>query len=257
MFGLLYRVLEGQLSRRIRRGSVLKHVGIVVDAASSEDRRQAPARAKPAQCARVLDEVLEWCAEFAIPAVTLWVLPGGRAGQAQARAAGVLGALEARLRALADDSQICQRRVRVVASGRLEGVAEPIATAARAARRATSGHGGMSLTIAAADDWSVETVSAVRTLLASAARKTSRIEEAAGWITPEAIGPRSLRAPAVTHPDLIICVRDARRPACVVLSQGPLGDYRLAEAHRLALSKVEFLRAMRSCQECRRQHLPL
>ena len=142
-----------------------RHIGIVLDGNRRYGRSQGISDPQDLYelGAHKLDEVLDWCAEFAIPAVTLWVLSADNLRRAQTEVSGILAALEGKLLSLARDPQIHSRRVRVRAIGRLELLPASVLAAVNAAREATASHGGMSLTIAAAYDGREEIVDAVRT----------------------------------------------------------------------------------------------
>jgi short-chain Z-isoprenyl diphosphate synthase len=83
-----------------------------------------------------------------IPAVTLWVCSTENLKRPHAEVSGILGAVEAKIAALAEDPGIHQRRVRVKATGRLSLL--PLSTVAviRKAAEATAGYDAMTLTIA-------------------------------------------------------------------------------------------------------------
>ena len=100
--------------------------------------------------ARKLDDVLNWCSELGVAAVTLWVFSTENLERPIDQVSGILSAIEAKVRALAHDPQIHTRRVRVRAIGKLELLPGPIIAAIRAAREATAAYDGMTLTIAVA-----------------------------------------------------------------------------------------------------------
>ncbi|SKA25287.1 undecaprenyl diphosphate synthase [Enhydrobacter aerosaccus] len=129
-----------------------RHIGIILDG-----NRRNGARLglhDPRQIydlgARKLDDVLDGCAELAIPAVTLWVFSTDNLERPADQVSGILAATEAKLRALAHDPQIHRQRVRVQAIGKLELLPSSLVAAIRAAREATANYDGMILTIAVA-----------------------------------------------------------------------------------------------------------
>jgi undecaprenyl diphosphate synthase len=74
--------------------------------------------------AQKLDDVLQklddvWCNDLSIPAVTLWVCSTENLKRSRAEVSWILGAVEAKIGALAQDPWIHQRRVRVKVAGRL------------------------------------------------------------------------------------------------------------------------------------------
>jgi short-chain Z-isoprenyl diphosphate synthase len=87
---------------------------------------------------------------WASPQVTLWVCSTENLKRPQAEVSEILGAVEAKIAALAEDPRIHQRRVRVKAAGRLSLL--PLSTVAviRKAEEATADYDAMTLTIAVA-----------------------------------------------------------------------------------------------------------
>jgi len=75
MRSFLYYLYERRLLHQVSGRQVPRHLGIILDG----NRRYALARGVPdfreayALGAEKLDEVLEWCAEIGITAVSLWV----------------------------------------------------------------------------------------------------------------------------------------------------------------------------------------
>ena len=120
------------------------------------------------QGARKLDDLLDWCGELSIPAVTLWVCSTDNLARQPHEVAGILGALEVKLRALIGDPQIHRRRVRVQAIGRLDLLPDSTVAAIRAAEAATAHYETMLLSIAVAYGGHEEIADAVREMLSEA-----------------------------------------------------------------------------------------
>src|SRR5271166_893042 len=120
MSHLLYQLYELRLRRQIRARPMPEHVGLILDGNRRYARKQAfpnPGRAYE-MGAQKLDEVLLWCNELGIPAVTLWVCSSENLKRSHAEVSEILEAVEAKIGALAEDPWIHQRRVRVKAAGR-------------------------------------------------------------------------------------------------------------------------------------------
>ena len=60
--------------------------------------------------AEKLDDILDWCAELRIPAVTLWVFSTENLKRSQAEVSGILSAIEAKVAALANDPFLHRKR---------------------------------------------------------------------------------------------------------------------------------------------------
>lgn len=119
----LYQLYEIRLQRQVCIQPPPRHVGIILDGNRRYARKYGAT--DPHQIyalgAKKLDDVLEWCCELRIPAVTLWaVSTDNLSRRSAAEVSGILAAIETKLAALAQDPRIHQQRVRVKAAGRLE-----------------------------------------------------------------------------------------------------------------------------------------
>ena len=105
MWNLLYRFYEHRLRRQIGAGRLPEHVGLILDGNRRYAREQGipdPSRAYE-MGAQKLEEVLLWCSELGISAVTLWVCSTENLKRSRAEVSGILGAVEAKIGALAQD----------------------------------------------------------------------------------------------------------------------------------------------------------
>jgi short-chain Z-isoprenyl diphosphate synthase len=119
----LYRLYEIRLHRQVCIHPAPRHVGIILDGNRRYARKHGATDPNQiyALGARKLDDVLEWCGELHIPAVTLWaVSTDNLSRRSAAEVSGILAAVEAKVAALAQDPRVHQQRVRVKAAGRLE-----------------------------------------------------------------------------------------------------------------------------------------
>ena len=250
MLGLLYRLYELRLGRQVRSRPQPRHIGIILDGNRRHGRDLG--LTDPQEIyelgARKLDDVLDWCAELAIPAVTLWVLSTDNLGRPASEVSGILAVVEGKLRSLARDPQIHRRRVRVGAIGQLDRLPASTLAAVAAAREATASHGGMTLTIAVAYDGRQEIVDAVRALLASEARNGASLAEASANVTPAAIS-RHLYAAGGPDPDLIIRTSGELRLSGFLLWQSAYSEYYFTDVYWPAFRKIDFLRAVRAYQQ--------
>src|SRR2546429_4633936 len=122
MISFLYYLYERRLLREIRGRPVPRHVGIILDG----NRRYAleqgfvdPLEAY-ALGARKLDDVLLWCGELSIPAVSLWVFSTENFRRDASEVSGILATVEAKLVQLARHPRTHRLGVRVRAVGKLD-----------------------------------------------------------------------------------------------------------------------------------------
>jgi short-chain Z-isoprenyl diphosphate synthase len=254
LLGPVYALYERRLFAQVRQRPSPRHVGIILDG----NRRHAlrSGLLDPMQVysrgAQKLDDVLSWCVELAIPAVTLWVCSTDNLARPAAEVAGILGALESKLRALVDDPWIHRNRVRVHAIGCLERLPAATLAAIRAAEEVTAGYDAMLLSIAVAYGGREEIANAVRRLLADAARDGVSADALVASVTPEAIG-RHLYSADAPEPDLIIRTSGEVRMSGFLLWQSAYSEFYFTDVLWPSFRRIDFLRAVRAFQQRRRR----
>ena len=243
----LYVLYEQRLLKQLVQRPLPRHVGLVLD--GNRRHAQQAGLADPhaiyALGARKLDDVLDWCAELAIPAVTLWVCSTDNMARSSDEVAGIMRAVEDKLRALAADPQIHSRRVRVRAIGRLQQLPASTREAIEAAEAATVGYDALLLSIAVAYGGREEIADAVRAMLTDAHSRGATLAEAAEAVTPEAID-RHLYQPDAPEPDLLIRTSGELRLSGFLLWQSARSEFYFSDVLWPRFRKVDFLRALRS-----------
>jgi len=254
LLGPLYALYERRLFAQVRQRPSPRHVGIILDGNRRYGQRSGlldPLQVYR-QGAQKLDEVLSWCVELAIPAVTLWVCSTDNLARPPAEVASILGALESKLRSLVDDPWIHRHRIRVQAIGSLDRLPAATLAAIRAAQEVTAGYDAMLLSIAVAYGGHEEIASAVRDLLAKAARDGASADELVASVTPEAIG-RHLYLADAPAPDLIIRTSGEVRLSGFLLWQSAYSEFYFTDVLWPAFRRIDFLRAVRSFQQRKRR----
>ncbi len=252
--GPLYALYERRLFAQVREGRSPRHVGIILDGNRRYGQRSGlrdPMQVYR-QGAQKLDDVLTWCMELAIPAVTLWVCSTDNLARPAAEVAGFLGALETKLRSLVDDPWIHRHRIRVQAIGCLDRLPAATLAAIRAAQEVTAGYDAMLLSIAVAYGGHEEIANAVRELLAKAARDGASANQLVACVTPEAIG-RHLYLADAPEPDLIIRTSGEVRLSGFLLWQSAYSEFYFTDVLWPAFRRIDFLRAVRSFQQRKRR----
>jgi short-chain Z-isoprenyl diphosphate synthase len=227
-----------------------RHIGIILDG----NRRSAQAKGiSEAHLiykagADKLDDVLDWCGELGIPAVTLWVFSTENLSRPASEVSGILSAIQDKLRKLVDDPEIHRQRVRVRAVGKLDILPEPVVGAIRAAEQATEGYNSMTLTIAVAYGGRQEIVDAFRALLQAKSHEGIKLENVIEQITPEAISGHLYTA-GLPDPDLIIRTSGEIRLSGFLLWQSAYSEFYFTDVNWPDFRKIDFLRAIRSYQQ--------
>jgi short-chain Z-isoprenyl diphosphate synthase len=247
---LLYYLYTRRLESDVRRRDTPQHVGIILDG----NRRWARAQGlrDPIEAYRAgaekLDEVLTWCADLGIPAVTLWAFSTENLTRAPEQISGLLSVVEAKLVAIAGDPRIHRRRVRVRVVGKLDLLPDSTLAAARRAEAATAEYGDLALTFALAYGGRQEIADAVQRLVRDRAKQNASIEEIVESLTQEEIG-RYLYTADLPDPDLIIRTSGEVRLSGFLLWQSAYSEFYFCDVHWPAFRKIDFLRAIRSYQQ--------
>ncbi|HEY7299499.1 MAG TPA: polyprenyl diphosphate synthase [Xanthobacteraceae bacterium] len=254
MLAPLYRIYERRLLRQVRAFAVPRHIGLILDGNRRFGRRHNLSHPDDVYMlgANKLDDLLEWCIELDIPAITLWVFSTENHKRPPEEVSGILAAIERKLKQLAGDSAFHSRQIRVRAVGRLELLPWTTLGALRAAEAATKDYGGMHLTIAAAYGGREEIVDAVRAFLRQELAQKKTLQEVIDLVTPDAIG-RSLYAPDLPDPDLIIRTSGEIRLSGFLLWQSVFSEFYFTDVYWPAFRRIDFLRALRAFQQRQRR----
>lgn len=250
----IYRIYERRLLRDVLAFPVPRHIGLILDGNRRFGRKNNLNDPDDIYMAGAnkLDELLEWCVELAVPAITMWVLSTENHKRPPEEISGILIAVEKKLGSLACDRHFHSRRIRVRAVGRLELLPPSTLAAVRAAEAATKDYTGMHLTIAAAYGGREEIVDAVQGLLRAQLEQNKSLKEVIELVTPEAIG-RSLYAPDLPDPDLIIRTSGEIRLSGFLLWQSVFSEFYFTDVYWPAFRRIDFLRALRAFQQRRRR----
>jgi short-chain Z-isoprenyl diphosphate synthase len=252
---LIYRLYEHRLLAQVRALPLPRHVGIILDGNRRFARRHnltSPQEIYTAG-AQKLDDLLDWCVDLGLGAITLWVLSTDNFNRDADELSGILAAVENKLLALASDPQIHRQRICVRAVGQLELLPASTLAAVRAAEAATKGYEGMYLTIATAYGGQQEITDAVQSLLREQLAAGKTLEQAIALVTPDAIGPY-LYSPDLPDPDLIIRTSGEIRLSGFLLWQSAYSEFHFTDVFWPAFRRIDFLRAIRAFQQRHRRH---
>ena len=122
MLAPIYRLYERRLLREVRALPVPRHIGLILDGNRRFARQNKLSHPDDIYTvgANKLDDLIDWCIELEIPAITLWIFSTENRKRPPEEVTGILAAVETKLNFLASDNQFLNRRVRVRAVGRLE-----------------------------------------------------------------------------------------------------------------------------------------
>ena len=251
----IYALYGRRLLSQVMRRPPPRHVGIILDGNRRFGRLSGVVDPMQvyAKGAQKLDDLLDWCGELSIPAVTLWVCSTDNLAREPQQVAGILGAMEMKLRALVGDPQIHRRRVRVQAIGRLDLLPASTVEAIRAAEAATAEYDTMLLSIAVAYGGREEIADAVREMLAEAMQGGATLPDIINDVCPERIG-KHLYLAGAPEPDLIIRTSGELRLSGFLLWQSCYSEFYFSDVLWPAFRKIDFLRAVRAFQQRKRRY---
>jgi short-chain Z-isoprenyl diphosphate synthase len=250
----IYRLYEQRLFKQVKSGVRPRHLGLILDGNRRYGRQYnlTDPRHIYAAGADKLDDLLGWCVDLRIPAITLWVLSTDNFQRSREEVSGIFAAIETKLNQLAADPKIHRRQVRVRAVGRLELLPTSTVEAVRRAETATGAYTGVQLTIAAAYGGRQEITDAVQAFLRDQSELGKQLDETIRLVTPEMIG-RYLYSPDLPDPDLIIRTSGEIRLSGFLLWQSAYAEYYFTDVFWPAFRRIDFLRAVRSFQQRKRR----
>ncbi len=244
-----YRPYEAQLLAEVKARAIPGHVGFILDGnrRHARDQGMRDFRQIYEMGAGKLDEVLDWCTELGVQAVTLWVCSTDNLARPAEQVSGILAAIESKMRGLAADPRLHRLGVRVQAIGRLDLLPASLMAAIERACEATAANRQMTLTIAANYGGREEIADALRSLLRDCADRRLTLDQAATEATPEAIA-RHLYSPSLPDPDLIIRTSGELRLSGFLLWQSVHSEFHFTDVNWPAFRRIDLLRAIRTYQ---------
>ena len=250
----VYWWYERRLRRKVRVGGKLpKHLGLILDG----NRRFARATGVQRDVghsfgADKAHEVLQWCLELGIPAVTIWVLSTDNASRDPDEIAHILKLLEREALNLSTDPRIHANRVRVRAIGQHGGFPAHVLNALKELEEATASYDGMLLNIAVGYGGREEIVDAVKVYLEHQAGTGATLQQAAERLQPEDISARTYTA-GTPEVDFIIRTSGEIRMSGFMLWQSVYSEFYFCDVYWPGFRWVDFLRALRDFQGRKRR----
>ena len=251
---VLTRIYGERLLRQVLQESPPRHVGIILDGNRryGRDLRLTDPKDIYAVGADKLDDVLSWCAELGIRAVTLWVLSTENLKRAPDEVSGVLTAIENKLSRLAVDPRFHFQQVRVKAVGRLDLLPPSTLAVIRATEEATRNYDAITLTIAVAYGGREEISDAVKSFLQDRLANGQSLAAVIEQVTPSSIA-QHLYTVELPDPDLIIRTSGEIRLSGFLLWQSAHSEFYFSDVYWPAFRKIDFLRAVRAYQQRNRR----
>lgn len=247
--GALLWGYEQRLGRAVKaHGRMPQHLGLILDG----NRRYARAAGVERELGYEFGidkahEVLQWCLELGIPAVTIWVLSTDNVARDPEEVRHLMGLFDREARNLARDPRIHANRVQVRAIGQHGDFPINVLEALGELEAKTADYDGMRLNIAVGYGGREEIVDAVKQHLAAEAAAGHNLEDAAAALRPEHISAHLYTA-GIPDPDFIIRTSGEIRLSGFMLWQSVYSEYYFCDVYWPGFRRVDFLRALRDFQ---------
>ncbi|MCH5642104.1 MULTISPECIES: isoprenyl transferase [unclassified Gordonia (in: high G+C Gram-positive bacteria)] len=190
--------------------------------------------------AQRIADMLGWCADLGIGAVTIYLL----STENLSRASEELDALMEIVPDIVDEISAPDGQWRVRIVGTLDQLPAPVADRLRAASDRTAGRDGMNVNVAVGYGGRQEIVDAVRALLEERLEQGASPAEMIDAVTVEAIDA-NLYTKGQPDPDLVIRTSGEQRLSGFLLWQSAYSEIWFTDAYWPEFRRVDFLRALR------------
>ncbi len=251
---LLYRFYESYLLSQVTHGELPKHIGLILDGNRRYARQKGLRNVVEGheRGAEKVEDVLGWCADLQIRMVTIWILSTENLSRDPDELNGLLGLIEAKMRQMARDPRVHEKRMRIRTIGRVELLPPSVREAIREAEEATSAYDAFFLNVAVGYGGRQEIVDAVKGLLRERAGRQDSLSDIIETLVPDDV-EKHLYTYDLPDPDLIIRTSGEVRLSGFLLWQSAYSEYYFCDAYWPAFRKIDFLRAIRSYQQRQRR----
>lgn len=243
---LIYRFYQGRLEAAVRDRDMPKHVGVILDGNRRYARKSEVAIGAGHRAgADKGEELIEWCDDLGIPAVTIWVLSTDNFKRDPEELETIFTIIEEKIAALGDSQTRRSKRRRIRAVGRLELLPNSTREAIQRVERDTADYGPYELLVAVGYGGREEITDAVKRLIADRIKSGESLEGIAGHLEPDEIS-RYMYASDIPDPDLIIRTSGEVRLSGFLLWQSAYSEYYFCDVYWPEFRRIDFLRAIRS-----------
>lgn len=243
---LIYRIYERRLAGSLPADALPRHVGVILDG----NRRFARERGLSTVAdghrlgAGKIQHLLDWCHEFGVDHVTLWLLSTDNLSRADAELNELTEIIRDTVTAIADNPRNRARGFRITPVGALDSLPDALRLALKRAADRTSAGDQLHVQVAVGYGGRQEIIDAVRGLLQERLSANETLEQVIDGLTPELLAPH-LYTTGTPDPDLIIRTSGEIRLSGFLLWQSAHSEFHFTDAYWPAYRKIDFLRALR------------
>lgn len=237
----VYPIYERRLSERVDRTKLPQHVGVILDG-NRRWARNAGAESEigHAAGARKIVELLEWCEEFNIPHVTLWLLSTDNLSRSEREISLLLEIIDRTVAELAS-----RQKWKMNLVGALDVLPVDLQERLTHACETTQDITGITVNVAIGYGGRREIADAVKSLLTEHASQGKSLLEVAETLTPDHIAEH-LYTKGLPDPDLVIRTSGEQRLGGFLLWQSVHSEFYFCEAYWPDFRRIDFLRALRA-----------
>ncbi len=250
-----YRIYEHHMSDLAHRWQRPRHIGIILDGNRRFARKSGLGSIMDghARGADKLDDVLDWCYEYEIPVVTIWIFSLDNFQRDQEEVNELMKLIETKTRDIVKDDRIKRNKIRLKYIGQIERVPESLQQAIQDAEAATRDHDRFILNVAIAYGGREEITNACRDYLRHGLDEEKSIDEILDNLTPDSIHPHMYTS-GLPDPDLIIRTSGEVRLGGFLLWQSAYAEFYFCDTYWPAFRKIDFLRAIRAFHQRQRRY---
>lgn len=237
----LYGWYEKRTARTLPKGSMPRHVGVILDG----NRRWAKSFGEPAAhghrrgAGKIID-FLGWSEELGVEVVTLWMLSTDNLHRAPQELEELFEIIETAVRHLAQ-----ARRWRLRVMGQLDLLPEKLAQTLRELQAQTADVQGLEVNVAIGYGGRNEIADAVKNMLIEYEVAGKTLRQAIDSITVQGIGEH-LYTKGQPDPELLIRTSGEQRLGGFLLWQSAHSEFYFCEAFWPDFRRVDYLRAIRA-----------
>jgi len=245
-----YALYEKRVVREVRQWDPPNHIGIILDG----NRRYAREAGLPtiidghALGADKLHEVLDWCFEYGIKVVTIWIFSVDNFNREADEVDQLLNLIDARSREMIHSEDVHRNRVRIRYLGRTDLLPQSLQDTISEVEQATAAYEGFALNVAIAYGGREEITDAMKRLIEKRLADGTPVEEILSELEPDALAP-FLYTQGLPDPDLIIRTSGEVRLSGFLLWQSAYSEFYFCDTYWPQFRRIDFLRAIRSYQQ--------
>jgi len=247
----LYRFYSSKLEKEITEGDMPNHIAIVLDGNRRWAKRNLVIEKQGHfKGADAVENLLDWCEEFSIKIITLYVLSAENLGRKNEELEYIYDLIKTRLEKLYNDPRIHKNKMRVKAIGRIELLPDSIKDVISRLDDATKGYDNHFLNIAIAYGGQNELVDAVKKIGNKIKEGKLDAKDIDKHVIEENLYTSYLPQPSA---DMILRTSGEKRMSGFLMWQSAYSELVFLDVFWPGFRKIDLMRAIRVFQKRKRR----